>query len=267
MRNTIYDVLKNGKIDIKKEYSRIYDLFYEVPFEQDYGQVVTIQDVVNEYFGMLNFSLIGRCLSLEDFDESYGYHFVPQPQDFSLETLISISEYTINFIQALMMVGRFEVKTLHKMMMHIQSCMEDVGFKQLNKEGIIIFVENNPAAISVAEIADQDLSYSILEYNHYRLRGDLERKKAILKNMADDIEPERKLLNGINKNFASDLFQLMNKFIRHNNSENEYIANLPDSNIETIYDDIYQMWLLAKLQLEYVKKSQNISNLIKEIND
>ena len=60
----------------------------------------------------------------------------------------------------------------------------------------------------------------------------MDRKKDILKNMADSIEHERNALKGINSNFTSDLFQLFNKFIRHDNADNNYISSMSDSEIE-----------------------------------
>ena len=84
--------------------------------------------------------------------------------------------------------------------------------------------------------------------------------------MADYIESDRKMLNNINKNFTSDLFQLMNKFVRHDSSQDAYISNMTSSDLEKVYDDIYQMWLLAKMQLEYSNRSKSIDELIKSIN-
>ena len=164
------------------------------------------------------------------------------------------------------MHAHFDMQTLHKIEMHIESCMEDVGYKKAERDGIIIFVENNQAAISISEIVEPQLSYSVLEYNHYKLKGNLDRKKDILKNMADSIEHERNALKSINSNFTSDLFQLFNKFIRHDNSDNNYISSMSDSEIEKIYDDIYQMWLLAKLQLEQADRNDKIREIIKKIN-
>ncbi|WP_022757546.1 hypothetical protein [Butyrivibrio fibrisolvens] len=269
MRRNIYEVLKSGNVDIQKEYSRIYDLFYEVSYDGYYSQSVTLEDIVTECFNMLNTNLIGRCLSLDDFNESYNYRFDPQPKDFSIETLIELSEYVENFVRALMMAAmnaRLDIQTLHKVEMHIESCMEDVGYKKVERDGIIIFVENNQAAISASEIIEPELAYSVLEYNHYKLKGNLARKKDILKNLADSIEPERSALKSINSNFTSDLFQLFNKFIRHDNSDNNYISSMSDSEIEDVYDDIYQMWLLAKLQLEQADRNDKVRELIKKIN-
>lgn len=267
MRKNIYDVLKNGKVDIRAEYSRIYSLFYKS--ETVYGMYLSLEEIIKREFCELPRYLIKRCLSLEDFNKTYGYNFLPQPNDFSIETLIDISEYVINFVIALMnsySVNVIDNDALYNVVMHIESCMEDICYKRVDNEEIIIFVENNPAAVSVSEMVEPQLSYAVLEYNHYKLKGDLERKKSILWKMADDIEPERSRLRSINKSFESDLFQLINTFIRHNNSKKECISEMTDAELEEAYDDIYQMWLLAKLQLEHNQRSNSIKELIKKIN-
>ena len=252
---------------LDKEYSRIYSLFYET--ETGYGIYESLESIVEDNFCALPRYLIGRCLSLDDFNITNGFYFVPQPNDFSIETLIEISEYVINFVIALMnsdSVNVIDNDTLYNVVMHIESCMEDVGYRRVDKEEIIIFVENNPAAVSVSEIVEPHLSYSVLEYNHHRLKGDLETKKIILKKMADDIEPEKSKLKSINNNFTSDIFQLFNAFIRHNNSDKDFISEMTDAELEEAYDDIYQMWLLAKLQLEYNSNSERIKKLKESIN-
>ncbi len=269
MRRNIYDVLKNGKIDIKREYSRIYDLFFVNTYGTCYYDGITLESVIIENFNMLNVGVIGRCLSLDDFNESYGYHFVPQPNNLDINMLVDISEYVVNFAHALMCCGKLDlnIQTLFRIEQHIDSCMEDVGYKQVMKENILIYVENNPVALSVAETVESALAYSVLEYNHHKMKGDLVNKKNILKNMADDIENERKTLDGINKGFTSDLFQLFNKFVRHDNSDNSFILSLSDESIEEIYDDIYQMWLLAKMYLEQVKRNGRVAEIIQLINE
>lgn len=85
--------------------------------------------------------------------------------------------------------------------------------------------------------------------------------------MADSIERERNALKSINSNFTSDLFQLFNKFIRHDNSDNKNISNMLDEELESIYDDMYQMWLLAKLELKQNERNKRIKDLIKNLND
>lgn len=265
MRKNIYEVLKSGKIDLQREYLRLYALFYETDYEYEHGYA-TLEEIIDEEFCELEKKFVGRCLSLEDFNETYDYHFLPQPNDFSIEMLVDLAEYMYYFLAALerrMSVSIFEIERISE---HIRSCMEDVGYTRVERDGITIFVEKNAAALSVAEIVEPELSYPVLEYNHFRLKGDIERKKAILKNMADDIELQRDDLTSINKDLASNLYQLLNKFIRHNNKNNTYISNMNDKEVETVYDEIYQMWLLAKLELQYREKRAGIKNLLGSIN-
>lgn len=262
MRKNILEILNSADIDIEKEYSRIYSMFY-YPYE--YGGT-PLASVVEKNFRKLDRRLIHRCLSLADFNETYGYYFEVQPQNFDIDYLISFSEYVANFVYALFRGNILNREELVKVMGHIKECMEDIGYQHIEKDAIIIFVEKNPAAIAVAEMTKADLAYSVLEYNHHKLKGDLISKKNILKNMADDIESDRKMLNNINKKFTENLFQLMNKFVRHDSSQNAYISNMTSSSLEEAYDDIYQMWLLAKMQLEYSNRSKIIDELIKNIN-
>lgn len=267
MRRNILEILNSADIDLKLEYSRIYDLFFYVEFNSGFYKT-TLAEHVSECFGKLDKNLTKRCLSLEDFNKSYGFNFEKNPQDFSIDYLISFAEYVTNFVYALIRCGNFgfDIQGLYDVIEHIKECMADLGYEFVERDCIVICVEKNQYATAVAEIIDEDLAYSVLEYNHYRLEGDLVAKKNILKNMADNIEVERKYMNSINKNFTSNLFQLFNKFIRHNSSENQYISQMSDSELESVYDEIYQMWLLAKMQLEYAKKKSYIENLINKIN-
>lgn len=266
MRRNFYDVIKNGNIDLSKEYARIYELFYDTPCYKSGYQEFTLNDLIESYFDVLSKDLVGRCISLDDFNDSYGYFFYPQLIDENIDTLVDFSEYVVNFIHALMDRTSLDLPMFSSTLHHIDSCMDDVGYKRSMKENIIIYVEAAPEALAVAEITEGILSYSVLEYNHHKMKGDLVNKKNILKNMADDIEAKRGILTSINKSFSSNLFQLLNKFIRHDNSENIYISGLTDEQIEHVYDEIYQMWLLAKMQLSYLGKKDKIQILINNIN-
>jgi hypothetical protein len=83
--------------------------------------------------------------------------------------------------------------------------------------------------------------------------------------MAADIEPQKNKLLDIDKDFGSQLFRLLNNFIRHNHDEKEYIVNLSKMELEEIYDDTYQMWLLAKLRLDNIERKKEFLKLIKHL--
>jgi len=59
-----------------------------------------------------------------------------------------------------------------------------VGFKVKQNGNQYLIVKNNTVAIEVADMAP-DLADVIIEYNHYLLKGDLNRKQEILKKIAD----------------------------------------------------------------------------------
>lgn len=226
MRRNIYDVLKSGSIDLQREYSRLYELFYCTTINLGFSSD-TIEGLIETSFDQLNKALIGRCVSLDDFNETYGYSYDIKPDDFDVDYFVGFAEYVINFTYAIWRSQEFiDRKFISRVIENTLECMEDIGYVPLEKEGITIFVKKDAGADSVAEIVEKELAYSVLEYNHYTLKGELQRKKSILKAMADDIEPQRKELNHINKNFASDLFQLLNKFIRHDTSKNDQINRL-----------------------------------------
>ncbi len=223
---------------------------------------------MDNYFLFFDKSLTKRCLSLDDFDEEFGFCFEEQPDDFDIDYLVSFAEYVTNFVFALINTceSHLDNDELFRVIEHIEGCMEDIGYTKISKENIHIYVEKDPSALSVAEIVDDSLAYSVLQYNHYRLKGDLDRKVDILRAMAHEIENSRGELKSLNNQFTSDFFQLMNKFIRHNNDKDEYISSLSDDELESIYDDIYQMWLYANMMLSQSARKERSAELIKRIN-
>ena len=85
MRRNIYDVLKSGSIDLEREYSRLYELFYCTSINAGFSSD-TLEGLIDDSFDQLNRALIGRCISLEDFNDTYDYNFEMQPEDFDCQT-------------------------------------------------------------------------------------------------------------------------------------------------------------------------------------
>lgn len=109
----------------------------------------------------------------------------------------------------------------------------------------------------------------LLEYNHYVLKGDLERKKNILVKIGNALEPKKYEIKGINNQLYKDYFYLINNMdIRHNNCDssdksnyNKYFDKLTIKEKEEWYDEIYQMGLLIFLLLENKERSTRITNI------
>jgi hypothetical protein len=145
--------------------------------------------------------------------------------------------------------------------------VDKVGYTFVQASGdVSILIPKDAAVISVAEIADTNTANMVLEYNHHALKGNLTKKKTILKFLADDMEPQKKLLTSINNTLYNNLFQMFHKFIRHNNDDNPTISAMTNEEIETCYDDMYQMWLLAKLEIDNLERKKRVESVIKKLN-
>lgn len=264
-RKNLSQILKEAKIDYRREYDRLYQIFYELGTGQ--GDDV-LRDACAKAFW--NMPMRGTCLSLDDFDEVYGINFEKDPEDFDLNYLLNFCEYTHNLVIYTSFnhweYGFYDPQTVFQNQLH--NVVDLIGYKFIQDEDtqVHILVPCKQEALAVAEIVDKKIAYSVLEYNHHGLKGNLAKKKAILKLMADDIEPQRKVLNGINKTLADNLFQMLQKFVRHNNEDNPYIKGLSPEELESCYDDIYQMWLLAKLEIDNLERKKRVETILQKIN-
>ena len=218
----------------------------------------------------------GTCITLEDFDDYYGFTFEAVPSEFDLNYLLSFCEYSYNLAVYMNPVS-WPILTSFSAynpqpQLYVQQVMrvvDSIGYmitKQDDADDMSIVVAKSPAAIAVAEISDAKLSYKVVEYNHYALKGNLTRKISILKILADEIEPRRSELKTISGSIENELFQMLQKFVRHNNKDNPVIASMSEEEIEAIYDDIYQMWLLAMLELDNIERKKHAKELLRRIN-
>lgn len=138
-----------------------------------------------------------------------------------------------------------------------------LGHKVVSIDNKMIIIEDNvfanEAVQVVTEFNDVKEALSLLEYNHFSNKGNIERKKEILKKIADLLEPWRKpfnkcdelkgLLKVNNDKIQSleKLFYMYNKFnIRHNNEEQK-LTRLSNREIESWYDKVYTLSLFIIL--------------------
>lgn len=265
MRRNFAQTLKAGKIEIKKEYSNMYELFYG---KQKDGK--SMHDCISNNF--LNFFLRGTCLTLDDFDEKHGFIFEKQPQDFNLDYLITFCEYVynlINYVDDNYFMG-YQGKMLYYN--QIRLVIEAIGYVEAKEDNFVIFVPKDNVAMEVSksELIPEGISYKIIAYHHHSMKGNLNSKKDIILKLADLLEPKRAQLKNMVKEFESDLFFLFNICnIRHNNIEpnsksyKKVIADLSEIELEKWYDEIYQMCLLAFMQLEQKERKSRIDELKK----
>lgn len=269
VRSNMYEIIHGRKFDVTKEYARIWKLFNTGDLVGPRATPLSLYVSGNLQFFPDSFK--NRALTLDDFNDTYGFKFPPPGETVSVDELVSYCEYVITLCDHLWEYGSDSLDDdaeylrddLHQT---VESCMDELGLEAAKRNNITIYVDKDPTVTAVSEIVDESLSYDVKSYIHKQTKGDLQKKKTILKFLADDIEPNRNTLNGINKTLSGNLFQMLQKFVRHNNEDNAYIKGLSHEELEACYDDIYQMWLLATLELNNVERAQRVKKILGAIN-
>lgn len=262
-RRNFAQVLKDAKVDIDREYQRLYKMFY---YKRD-GAMLSFHDICAYCFERYPFR--GTCISLDDFDEYYGFDFLIPSEQVELNQLISFCEYIYNFAQY-SFVSTLDRKayTGDDFLFHINTVMESIGYMKSRQDNLTIFVPKSQPAIVVSEMLPPDLSYKVIEYNHHSMKGDLARKQATLKLLADQLEAKKKELISLNKSLADDLFYLLNNMnIRHNNVDQESksykkgVADMPKDELEEWYDRTYDICLYAFMTLDQADRNAKVKEL------
>lgn len=149
--------------------------------------------------------------------------------------------------------------------------------KIFKKDQKVLLVQKNAATTAVSEIVDKETAYKVIEYNHYVLKGNLEAKGNILISLGKQMEAQRATLREINSDLEDNIFSLLNNLdLRHNNidvgdGENKkylkYVAGMKKNELEEWYDELYQMILLAYLELDNIDRSKKVKELDKKIKE
>ena len=280
-RRTLSQILQNAKISVPIEYGRLIELFYEKKYMNRPGNRVSINDLCADNF--INMPFRGTCISLNDYDKTHGFQFTSNwvllttcSAETALNYLLGFCEYSYNlafYTQSVMCLLNENGQVLQTNVVQfyvnqVLSVIEKIGYSSVFDNGVTIFVPKDQAAISVAEIIDPSLSYKVLEYNHHLMKGDLEKKKAVLLVLADKLEPQRAKLKQINATLESDLFKLFNNInLRHNNIDPNstkyipFVAAMKTDELEAWFDDTYQMCLLAFLELDHLERKERIKQI------
>lgn len=271
-RKDFAQVLLDADVNIKREYDRLYSSFYIQKNQDSFGNVGTLNDFCGMAF--INMPFRGTCLTLDDFDEFYGFHFEKIPSNFDIDYLITFCEYTYNLILYTNVETGFMFMSPKQLyIQQVMKVIDIIGYMGTQKNGVTVFVPKSEAAIEVSKILPDNLSYKVIEYNHHSLKGNLEGKKTILLLLADKLEGSKDKLGQTNNTLKTNIFFAFNNLnLRHNNCDveskhyKEYIATMDKQDLETWYDETYQLCLLAFLELNNVERTKKFDELKKKIN-
>ena len=264
-RRPFSEVLKNAEIDLDREYERLFRIF-NMKDKDGYS----LREICKNHFLELPFR--DTILSLEEFDSIHHFEFEMPPKDFDINYLINYCEYIYNLIVYFQTEIRFESGCLPDPIQHILKLIEKIGYMQIHSDGFTLFVPKSQPAIVVSEMLSEDLSYKVIEYNHHSMKGELNRKKSVLVELARQLEGKQSKLNSINSSLKSDLFYLFNSLdIRHNNTDpdsthyKKILDKMSDDEIETWYDEVYEMCLYAFMTLDQAERAQKIKELKRKL--
>ena len=102
------------------------------------------------------------------------------------------------------------------------------------------------------------------------MRGNLLAKKTTLLRFANLLEPQRSILETINKKLSVNIFFMFNNLdLRHNNSTSgdknyqQYTEQMTKEDLEAWYDELYQMCLLAFLEIDNIERAEKVDVLKK----
>ena len=268
------NVIKRETIDLWKEYKRLYYLFYE---EKGLGdQRTTLFDFVTSNFSYLPF--VDTCIDFEDFNRTYGYNYDVFPESVDVEKLVSFCEYLYNLViyaKTALNVAIYSVNYyptglnfIHRFLLQVCKVMDKFGYIPTLRDEITIFVEKDVAADAVSSIVDEDLSSIIHAYKHQSTKGDINRKQSYLLSIYHKLCANNNTLMKIDHALYNEISFLFNNFnLRHNNKDKtskdykEYTANLSENEIEELYDDLYNLCLLAYIELDNVERIEKIKKL------
>lgn len=256
-------------LNLQNEYEKLEKIVLK--YTNEYN--MSLNDEIESYFDLWKYKK--NYLSFDELRSHLGFTYT-KAWDYSfnaeIESIYDFFVYCEMILNMILVVLPEEAQIVNdniikKIIYIINYDLESLNYtvSKMSDDQYII-VQKDAAVSEVVELVEPTIADSILEYNHYVLKGDLEKKKNILVKIANALEPKRHEINEMNKQLCSDYFYLINNMnIRHNNCDkadeskyNEKFDKLQSEEKEEWYDDIFQMSLLMHLLLENKKNSSKI---------
>lgn len=269
-RKNIFDILEE-QMNIHEEIIRLENLCSDNVFEK-WDLLYTLEQYVDE-FCLPNWKSRNRCISCEEMRQKLSIKNFNIRQKLHGNQVLLYLEYLSNLIY--LCESNLETDNdceIFQTYIYLKDNLSEIILslnyeeKVFEDEEKVLLVEKSASVTSVVEIVEPELTYPIIEYNHYLLKGNIAKKQKILKVLADKFESMRSDLKKINKTLESDTGYLLNKMnIRHNNIKGQnaipYVQNISDEELEEWYDETYQMILLCILEYDNIERTKKVKNL------
>lgn len=259
-------------LNLQNEYEKLEKIVLK--YTNEYN--MSLNDEIKSYFDLWKYKK--NYLSFDELRSHLGFTYT-KAWDYSfnaeIESIYDFFVYCEMILNMILVVLPEEAQIVNdniikKIIYIINYDLESLNYtvSKMSDDQYII-VQKDAAVSEVVELVEPTIADSILEYNHYVLKGDLEKKKNILVKIANALEPQKSEIKAINYQLFKDYFYLINNMdIRHNNCDssdtsnyNAYFDKLTLKEKEEWYDEIYQMGLLIFLLLENKERSTKVANI------
>lgn len=261
MRKNYFEILEESSLnlDLGKELGKLEQIIHESFWVDDMNANCSLYMLIE-----INFKYYRNRKHFLTMEELINDLLLNSKSLSINERYFLMAEMYLDLLSSLHIIGGSRLdKQVRYFLEQVQIVSNAMGHKLIRSNDRIIIVEDNvfanEAAQVVIEFTDEKEALSILEYNHFSNKGNIERKKEILKKIADLLEPWRKPFNkcdelkGLLKvnndkiQALEKLFYMYNKFnIRHNNEEQK-LTRLSNREIESWYDKVYTLSLFIIL--------------------
>lgn len=270
MRKTFYDLLSDFEFNVLNEYEKLLYLFERENSIPMNGYLKPLSEYINKYL-FREFKHRGSFTSLYAMMDALNLHCASD----NLDDLLIFCE----FLLAVMPTNvdrNYKYRQCNTIKMNIDNILEKTNHHiirhEVYEDSYIIVEKNKAASLAAQVVQDKGISFELLEYNHYALKGDLLNKRKILASIGTYIEPylkEKILSTAGYKTLESNVGFLLNKFhIRHNNKEGktaqDYILSLNDEELELWYDRTYDVLIQTILTNENISVEKDIEQLKKD---
>ena len=275
MVKSIYDLL-NKKIDYRSEYEKIKKMFFKNSIVNGpFGQGYAYPEVFNYYIN--NWKYRGtKCSLKEVLDEiEKATNYGANPIDDCLylcDLILNVKEF-IEYAIKNFYNSTFYYKQLDDDMLtgNIYYLLNELGYcVQKEEEYKVLLIKKDADVINTALIIkDINISNLLMEYNDFKISGDIKEKQKILYALANYLEPKRKELREKNSKLEKSLFMAFNKLnIRHNNLEGKeklgYTSSLTKEELLEWYDKIYNLVLISIRLLELDNQIKPFEDIAKK---
>lgn len=291
-RRNIFDLL-DSNINYKNEIKKIEEMMHFKRmvserlkiFMDDFSYSGTFTSIVeyvdNNYF--IEWKYRHTCMNYKDFLKTLGLWNLQYAEDISAQSFLLYLEAVLNYLNLYQNIEPdsdtiIDISDkMNVLYQNIISCLDHFGMEsiEIEKGQRILIVEKDAAATSVAELLPDDYAIEVYQYNSFRLKGDLVKKKEILGSLGRHLEAKRQKLKEAYSRLDTDVFNLLNGLdIRHNNVEDkdsryykEFVANMDSAQLEELYDDLYQMILLSFLMIDEIERKQRLAPIVARIKE